>query len=420
MFRRVREIEPAGIIFTSKEGKETMRESFYNYYLDVEGKRYLFNILNGGLLQMEKNITKEEQQYLYQNGFYVDDDKDEVETLEREVNANIEEDQQAMELTIALTNQCNFHCIYCYQDKNKKEMATDTADALICKICTGLEQIPYKRVLIHYFGGEPLLNIKLLLYLHEAIKKVCAEKGVKYVSFITTNGQMLSIELIKKVQFDYIQMTFEGRGERHDELRKSDNFHFEDEIRLLENILVSSNSCIILRMNACAENREEILPFYKHIFDTYGCERFQINLNRMIKYHPEDPFEMLSQKEYAELYYELMLLKEQYTGEFELPVALKMPCKFLCGCAYSISTDGYCTFCSGRVENKTTSFQNIDFSARKAVVFREECRKCQMLPICLGGCAVHHDLRVEGCTYEKYVLEKILRHFIQRTRENAK
>lgn len=383
-------------------------------------KKYLFNFLNGGLIQISESMTNEEIQYLYQNGFYVDDNKNEVEDLEKEVKKNIETDYQSMELTIALTNQCNFECIYCYQDKNKKEMETNTADALLQKIRMGLDNFPYKRVYIHYFGGEPLLNVNMLLYLHEAIKNLCMEKDVKYVSFITTNGQMLSTNLIKTIQFDYIQLTFDGEGKVHDKLRKSESFHFDDEIRLLENILKNSQSCIILRMNACEENRNEILPFYKYIFDTYGYERFQINLNRMIKYHPNDPFEMLSQKDYAELFYELNLLKEQYTGEFELPIALKVPCKFISGCAYSISSDGYCTYCSGLIENAEKLFQNVDFTDRKTINFREECRKCQMFPICLGGCPVQHNLHTGACTFEKYMIDNILQHFIQKTGEITK
>lgn len=67
-----------------------MKESIFNYHFTINNKKYIFNTNNSGLLQQNpKGFTEEEQNYLIQNNFWVDDNFDEVAALEQEINQNI-------------------------------------------------------------------------------------------------------------------------------------------------------------------------------------------------------------------------------------------------------------------------------------------------------------------------------------------
>mgnify|MGYP006946958879 FL=1 len=44
---------------------------------------------------------------------------------------------------------------------------------------------------------------------------------------------------------------------------------------------------------------------------------------------------------------------------------------------------------------------------------RKECKKCNILPLCLGGCIIQYNLRAGACTYEKYELKNILISYIK-------
>ena len=392
-----------------------MKDSIYNYRFNINNKEYIFNTNNGGLLEVNKDgYSEEEQKYLIENKFWVNDDFDEVAYLEREINQNIKSGIDNLELTIALTNQCNFNCIYCSQNKNQRIMTKKVANDIILKIRKILSMQKFRKISIHYFGGEPLMNIPILLYLDKNIKEVSIEKNIEYSPVITTNGSLLSEEILSAVKFRSIQLTFDGFEGTHNNLRKSDSFHFNDELMLIERILRNSEAKIVFRMNICKQNKDEAIELHKFIIEKYGYDRIEINPNRMIKYHENDPFDMLTPREFAEIIFQIRVLMDKMTGRYVLPTPRGIPCKFPYGNAYAISPEGYCNFCSGSMKNGKIKFTNIDTEEKKEITFRDECRKCKCLPLCLGGCIVQHDLKAGCCTYEKYQMKQIIEHYIER------
>ncbi len=70
------------------------------------------------------------------------------------------------------------------------------------------------------------LNIPVLIYLDENIKKITDKIGIVYKTFLTTNGSMLSKELLQKVKFSSILLTFDGLEKTHDRLRSVAPFPF--------------------------------------------------------------------------------------------------------------------------------------------------------------------------------------------------
>lgn len=389
-----------------------MKESIFNYHFFINGCEYIFNTNNGGLIETNpKGFTDEEKKILVENRFWVEDQCDEVHDLEKEINENIRQGNGDLTLTVALTNQCNFQCVYCFEDKNDRVMKKETAQEIIDKIEQILSNYKYDRLRIHYFGGEPLLNIDVLLYFDEKLKTIAKNAGVQYKPSITTNGSMLTNELISSLNFDTIQLTFDGLEKTHNSLRVSDVFRFDEQVQLIGKILDHSDTQIRFRINVCRQNQSEVMELYQYITEKYGKKRIIFIPNRMIKFHEEDQFDMLSIKEYSDV---LMEIKDALSDEYQLPNPERIPCNFVCGIAYSINTDGYCDFCETTKDEKNYKFKDVDVRKKKAIQFREECRNCKCLPICLGGCVVQHNLKAGACTYEKYHMEHIIKTYIDR------
>lgn len=89
-------------------------------------------------------------------GFLVADDVDELASLEFKWKNNFTSSKK-LELTVMVTDACNFRCPYCYQAHSTHNMGIEETNRL-CRylmksIDNGVEVIN-----IHWFGGEPLLN----------------------------------------------------------------------------------------------------------------------------------------------------------------------------------------------------------------------------------------------------------------------
>lgn len=120
-------------------------------------------------------------------------------------------------ITINVTNNCNLHCIYCFEhEKNKNFMSPKTAIDIIDKSYNNIDKRKGEFT-INIFGGEPLLN-------WETIKELidhCNEKKYNVKYGITTNLTLLTDEMIQYIDDNEIMMlvSIDGIKEVHDKNR---------------------------------------------------------------------------------------------------------------------------------------------------------------------------------------------------------
>src|SRR3989337_4111825 len=98
---------------------------------------------------------------------------------------------------------------------------TDETEAAIKKWLAS--QVPkYKFIMLHWFGGEPLLGYQRVLSISRHVQKIALGSGVSFVIHITTNGYLLNRQRIKELIdsgiYDF-QITIDGPPETHDKLR---------------------------------------------------------------------------------------------------------------------------------------------------------------------------------------------------------
>jgi uncharacterized protein len=97
-------------------------------------------------------------------------------------------------LILIITYECNFNCEYCPIIKKKQKMNFKTAQrAISLFLNTQKNSRNQEKVLIRFFGGEPLLNFEIVKKTISYIKK----KNYQKINFdLTTNGSLLNGKIL--------------------------------------------------------------------------------------------------------------------------------------------------------------------------------------------------------------------------------
>jgi len=135
------------------------------------------------------------------------------------------------ELLLEVTNNCNFRCKYCvfgghYKDFRvhghefmTKETALKAIDLYFDYLEEGALLNPRREPTIAFYGGEPLLNFRLIEECVNYVKEHSGEFTPKYT--ITTNGSLINrkiAEFLVKNDFD-ISISLDGPKTEHDRNR---------------------------------------------------------------------------------------------------------------------------------------------------------------------------------------------------------
>ncbi|TCU77205.1 uncharacterized protein EV204_10263 [Tissierella praeacuta] len=396
-----------------------LKESIYNHHFKVDNREFVFNCKENGLIEVDNSNLLDMPKYyneLIEQGYLIDNEVDEFKELIEEVGYNVKNDFFSLDITLSLTEKCNFNCVYCYQTRNPVEMTIKEADKLLEKVRTLLEINNYKELRISYFGGEPLLNYNILLHLHNEFKKMCDKLHILYLPYLVTNGYLLDIENIIQINFETIQITIEGMKDTHNHLRKSNFNSFDKIISNIDNIIDRINSRIIFRINLCKENVLEASELIKYLTKRYSkyLERISFVFSQMEKHSLDAEFEMLSYDEFCMAYLECFKTLQLCGKDIIIPNSLPNPCPFVTKNAYYLSPKLELLSCTGKDDSMEYEFtvSNI-INERKDFPYPEECSECKVLPLCMGGCEVKRELGFSGCIPEKVVLDDLLTFIVR-------
>ena len=158
---------------------------------------------------------------LINGGFAFPGYVDEVAVLDQQYRKH-RFDRSTMILTIAPTVGCNFGCDYCFQGekKNDESMSRDIQDrivGLVKRVSPGL-----KRLHVAWYGGEPLLRLKIIENLSDHFISFCDSHAIQYDSMIVTNGYLLRPSVARSLhvhRVKTVQITLDGQQIYHDSRR---------------------------------------------------------------------------------------------------------------------------------------------------------------------------------------------------------
>lgn len=438
---------------------------FYPYKeFSINGKSYLYTINASGLFEIDRK-TKE---ILKCEGLTIDEACRKIhDKIRREEVLNIltdmlqanflvnskeqadsiieEIDKKISAIILMIVQECNLRCVYCYGNggeyENKGMMTRQTAFESVDFLIRNSDE---KELFITFFGGEPLLNFKLIKEVVEYCKLKEKETGKTFRYSITTNGTLINEEIeefLKKNKF-VIQISIDGKKDKHNANRYDINGigSYDTVIEKTKNL--RKESIVSARATVSSNNMG-----YVEIFEHLVSLGFRVVPIAIAK-------NMLKDSDYDKLYNEY----ERYIYHFESLIqagnfvkAKKMIDLFSaiekieygserylgCGVArnmYAVDIDGRLYPCHRFVANKEYSLGDIksgvsknrsEFIRNLLIGNHDQCKTCWAQNLCLGGCPNENLLETgsinkaseRNCILTKLMYEKLIEVYVKLTEQ---
>lgn len=130
-------------------------------------------------------------------------------------------------LVLQLTEACNLECAYCYHEQGRgngrsrgRPMDHGVGERAVDFLLSHSGEL--NEVVLVFFGGEPLLNFRLMTSLVPLARRKAEKAGKKIDFAVTTNGTLLSEEVVAFLNEQGIGVTvsIDGDAEAHDRFRR--------------------------------------------------------------------------------------------------------------------------------------------------------------------------------------------------------
>jgi uncharacterized protein len=126
-----------------------------------------------------------------------------------------------LQLILLPTEQCNFRCVYCYEDFAIGRMAAETVTAVTRLIDRRIDGL--SRLALTWFGGEPMLARDVIEEISSHVLARAAHlPGLTYAGDMTTNGYFLdaaAVDRLVALGVTHFQVSLDGPPEQHDRTR---------------------------------------------------------------------------------------------------------------------------------------------------------------------------------------------------------
>jgi len=412
--------------WTCKENKELILYNSMTGALAVFEKSQSSEVLFALESNKTQSIPMELIEIFLEDGYIVRKETDELETIKALVNKR----QNLIDeyfFSILLNLDCNFNCFYCFESHTGGYLD----DIVSQKIISMIDRIPKsaKKISVDWYGGEPLLSFDKLRFLNDKFIEICRANGIQYCTSITTNGYLLTplvIEYLKTIPLSHLQITLDGPAETHNVSRPLKNGDPTFDI-ILNNIKIAVEQGIevMIRVNITKLNINLISKLYDAIEKQGLKNKVQIMLRSVVssavnpcKEHCLS--ENVSADKTADIYKQVA-----EDGWVVFPNVDNMQCMGFCHAEYPnryiIDIQGNLYRCGelfnpeeaiGEISNDGRLCLNQDKSelfVNKTPLDFPECKNCNILPICMGGCSLKRLWKGISCCDEfKYALPKFL------------
>ncbi|MDQ1353522.1 MAG: uncharacterized protein QG657_3828, partial [Acidobacteriota bacterium] len=382
---------------------------------------------------------------LVKGRFLVDDNMDELKILKLRNNIS-RFNSEGTALVIAPTLHCPLECRYCYVDRDKAAMDRPTIDALKKFYLKRIERS--QGATVCWTGGEPLLVLDTVEELNSFFLHEAKERNKPFQCSMVTSGYLLTAEIIERLKqcgIVKLQVTLDGCREYHDRLRYTPGGGKTYD-RIMANLVTAVNSGlkITLRSNINKDNYDGIFNLIDHLDEVFKDKDNLVFAPCMVTEVKEVksfcPCNVYTNKEFSRL--EPGILYYALQKGFKIGTEKLSTHRTFCG-ANTLSLQVIdpqanilkCWCNLGRADKNRVGYIKEDgeivYADYQALAewmdwnpFEiEDCLKCKVLPICMGGC-MYHNLMGEtdaidmGCTHRKHNIEEILKLFyLSRTQD---
>lgn len=386
-----------------------MKGSRYNVFVNKGERKFVYNQLHSSLLEIDEDLVRllksseidaieddELKDELYRNGVICEDSLVENRILLAR-NKQMRFSGEQVRLTVLPTVDCNFHCWYCYEKHEKSVMSEENTNSVLLFCKQLIEQGNLKTFQLDWFGGEPLLFFDKIVHpLSRQIKALCEEHNIKFLNTITTNGALVTVEMIKKFEeIDLLsfQITLDGGRTFHNKTRFSKEMQDSFSV-IVKNI---TEMCRILpdidmtvRINYTPKNLQSL----DEIADAFPEDiRSKLSISPQIVWQFKDQVNNIGHAIKEKM---AVFISKGYKRT--MPSLTCLPCYVENMKQFVINYDMYVYKCTARDFKKEMAVGKIlkdgtldlfphyyDYYISSGVE-SEECQNCDFLPSCLGIC----------------------------------
>lgn len=107
-------------------------------------------------------------------------------------NAYLKKDFFPLSLTLNISNECNFNCVYCYTRSSVREtkgiLSKRTAEAAARAVAANCKAVNKPLTVVFHGGGEPSFHWEYLKELFCSMKSIAGSFQIPLFSYISTNG----------------------------------------------------------------------------------------------------------------------------------------------------------------------------------------------------------------------------------------
>lgn len=309
-------------------------------------------------------------------------------------------DNQTYRITVLPTLDCNFNCPYCFEQKVKGTMRSETSDNVI----NWISQYPnISNIRITWFGGEPLLAPDVIQYFTEKLKEKTQATLEK--NSIITNGYFLTeenIQMLEKCGINSIQVSMDGIFEKHNCKRytKTDKKTFET---ILSNIdtfdRLRLDMYLTIRIGVDKDNKNDYYEAQEFFRNRYANKKISV-VPAFIIETTKSCMESCVSDEQEKLEFYKVLSKKTSSKDFIYPSNNVEECAIRNFNSWVIDSKGDVYKCWEIIGNEKYKVGYIDANgmhiSNQKILNRylygadpleeTKCRECQLLPICSGGC----------------------------------
>jgi len=439
-----------------------MKRSRYTRIVAVpnENRYLLFNGITSALISLDEDLFRNAEQVLdaVENGrsepedsqsqevyrmlvdgrFIVPQHVDEVALLR--VRYNISRLNNPLSLTILPTLACNLACKYCYEREQNEFMEQDTIDAVCGFVKSRAEQDRIRDLHVSWYGGEPLLAVSTIRELSEKFLNLSRQFDFRYTSAITTNGTLLTKDIAEELLCNNvatIQVTVDGPKHIHDSRRpfkSSGRSSFDAVMRNLEHVV--GRMRVSVRINTDEGNVGSAIDLVKTFADKGWLGRdtdfypYMAQVGRLTEACADTGTEFCSVDGFFDQSMDFCKscadcgVPVDTHALYHFPVSMKYNCGAVGLNTIVINPSGAIHKCGLLVTEPEESLGNIrdpldltnpnllkwlDFDPFEV----DECRECDLMPVCLGGCPKRvlqgeDPASSDSCRYIKRNIDTIL------------
>lgn len=397
--------------------------SKYNEYITIEDSTYIYNHLSTALVEIDKAILLA----LKDNKLDAIDSSlmETMKNLHLWVNDGIDESQEyffhynnyrfgdagrTLSIMFVPTYSCNLACSYCLQGQNKEigVISIEKTD-IILKFIEGSITQSYKNgvqidtIFIHLFGGEPLAAKKQVCYFCNHVSKLAQKYGCTFKCDMTTNLTLLDddiIALIKKYRI-FTQVTIDGPKHVHD-VKRVDKLGHGTYDRIINNInkLVENGlkDILTIRVNIDTEAlstldqiMNDLNPLANDIYFAFitPYRGFNDKYNSCVE---TCKFANILDEQFVKVYEKYRKFIPKFFGR-QSPCSLNSINKYVIDLNLDVYKCEILISCkemavgtlskNGELIVNDNYYKQMQYSPENS----EKCRKCNLLPLCAGGCA---------------------------------